>query len=136
MGSFKIVPNMPKVEVIEEIKSRVTELELFVDTKKDHIMSIADTKIYFNRVLDFRVSGEEGFFGRSFSNQEILENGKFYEIENSEYIKYYLSMDPAAEAIYTKLTHYLLLDKIGNYGIDILFDKNEFNKNNPSVSQI
>lgn len=120
MEKLKKVIDMPEVQVINEIKSKVTDLELLVDTKKEEIRSKTDSRIFFNRVLDFRVTGEEGFFERTFLNQEIFESGKFFEIEDSEYVKYYLSMNSAGEAIYGELKHYIILDKIGNCGVEVL----------------
>ncbi|KGH34426.1 hypothetical protein [Lactococcus cremoris] len=114
--------NIPTIYNILEINSNTEKLEILVDIKEEHIKPEINFKIIFSGVLDFRFANEHGFLRREELKERNYNSGILYEVNNSDYLKYYLSMFPASDYIHPKIKHYFLMDETGNYGIDVLMD--------------
>lgn len=122
MGKLVALEKLPIIYNILEVRSDTQKLELFVDERNEQIKAEVNLKIIFEAVLDFRFSSEHGFLGRNELGEKKFKCGTLYEVNDSQYLKYYLSMFPASEYLHPNIKHYFIIDKFGNFGIDVLLD--------------
>lgn len=118
---------MEKWHAYEKIKLKIEIVDYFIGGNQEIKIYLTDKDknkwlLYFDFVWDFRFAIENAFIDRCALMRQHkdtwIEDSSIYEVENSEYIKYFENQVSGTLPI-KNLKHYLIFDVIDT-GLEIL----------------